>query len=305
MLGDLGQPYPPFSRTSSEFWFDDGSIIIVCGDTGYRVHKGVLAFNSAVFKDMFAHGDADPSCNEMLDGCVVVRLDDESDDMLKLLRALYSRKWVLMLFLPPPDILKTRCRFARGKTVITFELLNSLLKLSTKYAFDELRSELVEHLILMFPSERADYAQDKARTILPADYDPAIAVEFGISYNIPAITPTACFEVALWSLPKLLDEGSGFIHLSTAPQVSNTLKWFFADEPGVYVLRIAYDGVEKDIRWEDPKAEVCGPRGGEGMFPHLYNGLKLGKNEVESVVFWKNEGGFDEALQKAEGWLVY
>lgn len=53
-------------------------------------------------------------------------------------------------------------------------------------------------------------------------------------------------------------------------------------------------GVEdKMIRWEDPKAEICGPRGGEGMFPHLYkyveegpphSELELGREEVESVM---------------------
>lgn len=64
-----------------------------------------------------------------------------------------------------------------------------------------------------------------------------------------------------------LDQRSGFIHLSTALQVPNTLRHFFKDEPSVYVLRIEYERVEKDIRWEDPDAKVCGPRGGEGLFP--------------------------------------
>ncbi|KAN0069661.1 Protein of unknown function (DUF952) domain containing protein [Elaphomyces granulatus] len=111
------------------------------------------------------------------------------------------------------------------------------------------------------------------------------------------------------SLPEKLpvsdiDSRSGFIHLSTAPQVRNTLHYFFKAEPIVYVLRIEYDYVENDIRWEDPDGNVCGPRGGEGMFPHLYNELKLGKDEIESVAVWKNEGGWDDALKKAESWLV-
>ena len=57
-----------------------------------------------------------------------------------------------------------------------------------------------------------------------------------------------------------LDARSGFIHLSTASQVPGTLKHFFAEEPFVYVLRIAFSQVEKDVRWEDAKAEgmyVC------------------------------------------------
>jgi uncharacterized protein (DUF952 family) len=64
-----------------------------------------------------------------------------------------------------------------------------------------------------------------------------------------------------------LDEMSGFVHLSTALQVPNTLKFFFKDEPLVYVLRIPYDRVAKDIRFEDPEGRVCGPRPDEGLFP--------------------------------------
>lgn len=103
-----------------------------------------------------------------------------------------------------------------------------------------------------------------------------------------------------------LDQTSGFIHLSTARQIPKTLKFFFADHPKVYVLRIPYDPVEKNIKWEDSKAEVCGPRGGEGMFPHLYNEFKLGKDEVESVQIWERGlDGWDSALQAAEAWLAY
>lgn len=39
---------------------------------------------------------------------------------------------------------------------------------------------------------------------------------------------------------------------------------------------------------------------------HLYNGLKLGKDEIECVMVWeKTGGGWDEALKEAESWLVY
>ncbi|KAF9469013.1 hypothetical protein BDZ94DRAFT_1245159 [Collybia nuda] len=103
-----------------------------------------------------------------------------------------------------------------------------------------------------------------------------------------------------------LDSSSGFIHLSTAAQIPGTLKRFFMEEPLVYILKISYDPLEKDIRWEDPEAKVCGERGGEGMFPHLYNGGRLGRGEVESQAVWENNGvGWDQALERAESWLIY
>lgn len=64
-----------------------------------------------------------------------------------------------------------------------------------------------------------------------------------------------------------LDQNSGFIHLSMASQVPNTLKLFFSEEPLVYILRIHYADVIQDIRWESPDGKVCGPRPGEGLFP--------------------------------------
>ncbi|RJE19289.1 hypothetical protein PHISCL_08377 [Aspergillus sclerotialis] len=102
-----------------------------------------------------------------------------------------------------------------------------------------------------------------------------------------------------------IDHQSGFIHLSTAFQVPNTLKFFFKDEPIVYVLRIRYERVEQDIRWEDPEGKVCGPRPNEGLFPHLYNGLNLGRQEVESMAVWRNDNGWDNALNRARPWLIY
>ncbi|KAL4074356.1 hypothetical protein V8B97DRAFT_701036 [Scleroderma yunnanense] len=136
------------------------------------------------------------------------------------------------------------------------------------------------------------------------------------TYIYKLISHTSRTPTSVDNLPERLpvsdiDERSGFIHLSTAVQIPNTLKFFFRDDPEVYLLRISYDQVEKNIRWEDPKAEVCGPRGGEGMFPHLYNGLKLGRDEVQNVtVLSRRTGdnvaeGWDVALQAVEDFLIY
>ncbi|KAK1148986.1 hypothetical protein N8T08_007661 [Aspergillus melleus] len=102
-----------------------------------------------------------------------------------------------------------------------------------------------------------------------------------------------------------IDEKSKFIHLSTAFQVPNTLNFFFKNEPLIYILRIPYSRVAPHIRWESPEGNVCGPRPKEGLFPHLYNDLKLGKDEVESIGIWTNEAGWDKALSQARPWLLY
>ena len=102
-----------------------------------------------------------------------------------------------------------------------------------------------------------------------------------------------------------INQASGFVHLSTQAQILNTLKWFFNYDSFVYILQIDYSKFEPQIRWEDPKAEVCGPRGGEGMFPHLYNDLKLGKEEIKRVeILRKISGEWDQAIETAtQSWL--
>ena len=52
-----------------------------------------------------------------------------------------------------------------------------------------------------------------------------------------------------------LDSHSGFIHLSTSSQLPDTVERFFGDETVVHVLRIEYEVIKKDIRWENPKGD--------------------------------------------------
>jgi len=104
-----------------------------------------------------------------------------------------------------------------------------------------------------------------------------------------------------------LDKSDGFIHLSTSLQVPGTLKRFFADHERVYILRITYKDVESNIKWEDSKGTAPGEVGEENMFPHLYNGLRLGNAEIESVVAWEQESSWDATIGKAasDGWFIY
>ncbi|TFY79928.1 hypothetical protein EWM64_g4089 [Hericium alpestre] len=188
--------YAPFSRTTSEFWFDDGNIIVVCGNTGFRIYMGLLAFKSVVFKDMLAVGDTESGCNEISEGCVVVRLPDDESDMLRLLEALYSPR-----------------KYFKGESKMSFDIMNSLLKLSTKYLFEELRADLIDLLVIMFPSERKDYTSIPPPNVSRIHLDCILAVEFGVTYNIPEILPVACYEVAMLGMDVLFDTAGSLLTL--------------------------------------------------------------------------------------------
>ena len=110
-----------------------------------------------------------------------------------------------------------------------------------------------------------------------------------------------------------LDKESGFMHMSTAAQVSNTLRLFFhapaSTKVSVYVLRVPYRPLDEKglVRWEDPDGKV----NVEGSFPHIYDDrkFKLTHEDVESlaeVVSESGEEGWEAALAKVtkNGWLV-
>jgi len=120
-----------------------------------------------------------------------------------------------------------------------------------------------------------------------------------------------------------VDTNSGFIHFSTAAQVPNTLKRFFASDARVYVLRLPYAPLTQRpdgrVQWDHPETHVCGDRPEEGTFPHLYAKegaeekggekklCKLGRKDVDGwKVLEQADGGFEKALDKAraEGWLI-
>ncbi|KAH7101681.1 hypothetical protein BKA62DRAFT_657116 [Auriculariales sp. MPI-PUGE-AT-0066] len=105
-----------------------------------------------------------------------------------------------------------------------------------------------------------------------------------------------------------LDATSGFIHLSKASQLQGTLRHFFAESTEIYVLRLDYEQVRAQVRWETPDASVCGPREDEGMFPHLYNGTppRLGRVEVEGFKLLRRQGDLWDLkiISEAKGWII-
>lgn len=64
-----------------------------------------------------------------------------------------------------------------------------------------------------------------------------------------------------------VDLADGYIHLSTAAQVAETLARHFAGESGLVLLAVETDAMDA-LRWEPS-------RGGQ-LFPHLYRALRAG-----------------------------
>jgi uncharacterized protein (DUF952 family) len=69
-----------------------------------------------------------------------------------------------------------------------------------------------------------------------------------------------------------IDDRDGFIHLSTAAQLRETLALHFRGQDHLVLLAVRADDVEGTLRWEPS-------RGGQ-LFPHVYGDLPM------SAVAW-------------------
>ena len=82
-----------------EFWFEDGSIILVARNVGFRVFRSLLAAQSPVLADMFSNPSR--KIEGSSEGCPVVHLSDSPEDLRHLLRILVpstQRLYVRPLF---------------------------------------------------------------------------------------------------------------------------------------------------------------------------------------------------------------
>jgi len=64
-----------------------------------------------------------------------------------------------------------------------------------------------------------------------------------------------------------VDLSDGFIHFSTAQQVSSTAAKHFAGQTGLFLIAIDADSLGDGLRWE--------PARDGALFPHLYGELDL------------------------------
>ncbi|KAJ7611820.1 hypothetical protein FB45DRAFT_1037458 [Roridomyces roridus] len=136
-------------RRIPELWFEDGNIIIEAGNIQFRVHRGILAACSAVFKDMLSFPQ--PVDAELVEGCPVVHLTDAPAEVTVFLKAIFLPDY----FMPFP---------ARTK----YSIVQGCLRLSHKYGVEHLRLRALVHFSSRFRTTLSQW--DKAE--YPYDADP-------------------------------------------------------------------------------------------------------------------------------------
>ncbi|KAF7360036.1 hypothetical protein MVEN_00731400 [Mycena venus] len=124
-------------------WFKDGTLVLQAGALSFRVYGGFLADRSPVFHDML--GFPQPEDAPTIDGCPVVQLSDDENDLRSFLKALFDYEFF------PPYPAKT-----------DFVTMSGIIRLSTKYQVESLRKRALVHLSSAFPSDPTEYSPGSA-----------------------------------------------------------------------------------------------------------------------------------------------
>ena len=108
-------------------------------------------------------------------------------------------------------------------------------------------------------------------------------------YKIFRADEMAAFLDAGETLGAPIDLADGYVHMSTADQVGETLAKHFAGETGLSLLAIEADDLGDALRWEVSR--------GGALFPHLYRAL-----QVADVVWHKPLTPSDDPSDFAPLW---
>ncbi|KAI0091069.1 hypothetical protein BDY19DRAFT_933534 [Irpex rosettiformis] len=127
-------------------WFEDGNVILIAEDIGFRVYRGVLARQSEVFRDTFQIPQPAAVENDLQD-CAIVRLsDDSAEEIAIVLNILYNGGH----------------SFYRTTVQISFDTAAAALRLGSKYRFEEMRREALRRI-------SACYAEDLTKVHIHAE----------------------------------------------------------------------------------------------------------------------------------------
>ncbi|TFK81982.1 hypothetical protein K466DRAFT_666796 [Polyporus arcularius HHB13444] len=144
-------------REDEEFWLHDGTVVLLAGQTKFRVYLGVLTEHSSVFVEMM-------SLPQPVDfqgvqySCPVIRLHDNPDDLRRVFRLLMPRKTSNL-----------GCDSAP-----TFETVSAYIRIAHKYQMDALLSQWLEYLKKHFTHRFDDWISNKNR--VPDGFEPIHAV---------------------------------------------------------------------------------------------------------------------------------
>ncbi|KAJ7162441.1 hypothetical protein C8R46DRAFT_955409 [Mycena filopes] len=183
-----------------KLWFKDGTLVLIAGTRMFRVYGGLLAQHSPVFEHMLERPP--PADSEFIDGCPIVRLEDNQDDLESFLLSLFDYQF-----------------FGAYPKKTTFGILAGVTRLSKKYQVDSLYKRALEHLSPAFPFTVGEFPGSSSWTITPGAEWVRVVV-LAREMSLDWILPIAFYHMLENSTPSQLLNGVDIdgVHFELAPQ---------------------------------------------------------------------------------------
>ncbi|PIL26498.1 hypothetical protein GSI_12256 [Ganoderma sinense ZZ0214-1] len=118
-------------RRHPEIWYDDGNLVLVAGQTAFRIYRGLIAGQSTIFSDLFSSSSSSP--DETFEGCPVIHLSDSPQDLVHFLRVLLPQS-------------RTHYRTTREDHMRTFDELSAVVRLAHKYNVSQVLEQTLASL---------------------------------------------------------------------------------------------------------------------------------------------------------------
>ncbi|KAI0793251.1 hypothetical protein C8Q75DRAFT_713174 [Abortiporus biennis] len=167
----------------SDMSFDDGNIALLAGHVYFLVHRGLLCRHSNILHNMILEEKG--SDHETLEGRPILRLPHDPMDLSFFLRALYG--------LPVTTTETT-----------TFLAMSALLKLSTAYETETLRREILDRVMVSWPSNLSQWdVRENIKSNVEGTYahksifpHPILVIELGREINVSELLPSAFYDLS-------------------------------------------------------------------------------------------------------------
>ncbi|KAI9061826.1 hypothetical protein FKP32DRAFT_1575208 [Trametes sanguinea] len=181
LASDTTSTKPAPGKRDAELWFEDGNLVLVAGDTEFKVYRGPLIAHSPVFKDMLSlpqPEERDRPDSSDTRSCPVIPLYDSPDDL----------RHVLRVFVPGHSL-------RAGHLEPSYEELSACIRLGHKYQIEDLLQRNLEYLQKYYPADFDAYVA--ARRHRPKSLKPVHAigvVNLARLTGTPALLPAALME---------------------------------------------------------------------------------------------------------------
>ncbi len=119
-----------------------------------------------------------------------------------------------------------------------------------------------------------------------------LSQEFNMKNHVYKVLTLDEWEIAETSglIITALDQKDGFVHLSTASQLSATLALYFSQEDTIVLLQLDSSKIKNNLRYEE--SIPAGNR--KGAFPHYYGDLNI---DTISATWNLNRAAFEIPIE--------